>query len=170
MYYKNPDFDNLMAWLETEAIELPGMVETIPERRACLRALEDLSVFFEKYPDVEILGMDRVDGQGFDHLRGQYSKTDGVWIDCEDRQIEKDFSELMEHFNRCLMERPDKSVDFCLERVFIPDPGGDFGFFISRSGMGRAVKNCLSLNTLTLEEDIQNIPEGGTDGRKVAKP
>lgn len=167
MYYENPDFENLAVWLETEAIEYPGMVETIPERRACLSALKDLSVFFEKYPDVEMLGMDRVDGQGFDSLRGQYSKMDGVWVDREEGQIGRDFSELMEYINRCLMERPDKSADFCLERVFIPDPGGDFGFFISRSGMGRAVRNSLSLKALATEAGIQNIPEGG---RKAAKP
>lgn len=124
-------FDTYLDLLETHGTEIPELLETLPERRACLRALASLSSFFEQHPDVEMVGLD-VDLTKDSHRITAWFQTEKGWMA---QSHQASFFELTNALDDTLLDRPPLAQNFCLGTVFVEDPAGDFQFIGSQAGL-----------------------------------
>lgn len=127
--------------LATRGVEDQDLLETLPERCACLRALEEISVFFVKHPEVEMLGVDVDLEKDEGRMRGAVQVPGQAW---STENNPAGFSELIDYVEYTLLNCPTLLQKFCLQTVFVPDPAGELDFIVSQSGLEKRIEQVFS--------------------------
>lgn len=132
------DFEKCADLLEEVGTLQSDLLEWLPERRGCLKALNAAQEFFARHPEVEMVGLDV-----FDHgITGRLAGTDGSWMECTGAAA-KAMEGLSDHLEHYLLERSRKGVAFCLHTALNPDPAGDFDYVLSRNGVLEALERTV---------------------------
>ena len=132
------DFEKCADLLEEVGTLQSDLLEWLPERRGCLKALNAAQEFFAQHPEVEMVGLDV-----FDHgITGRLAGTDGAWIE-RTGDAARAMERLGEHLEHYLLERSHKGVLFCLHTALNPDPAGDFDYVLSRNGVLEALERTV---------------------------
>lgn len=155
------DFEKCAELLEEVGSLQSDLLEWLPERRGCLRALNATQEFFARHPEVEMVGLDVVDHG----ITGRLAGTDGSWMEhAGDAALSMEG--LSEHLERYFLGRPTKSVAFCLHTALNPDPAGDFDYVLSRNGVMEALERTVGQEIM----GMLDTPSAGSSARKSPSP
>lgn len=146
------DFEKCADLLEELGTARAELLETLPERRGCLNALNAAQEFFAQHPEVEMVGLDV-----FDHgISGRLAGTNGAWME-RTGDAARAMEGLSEHLEHYLLERPRRGVAFCLHTVLNPDPVGDFDYVLSRDSIMKALERTVGQEIMGML-DTPNSP------------